>query len=598
MGDHLQRVETLQEELHRARAQLAAEQSRRETAERLASGALDLCAVNGVNELVSVLVKSFLAILGAEGGFVLRGAPGAALETIGSSSPFYASVTWPWDSFTERVATGRPAIVLRSERVPGWKAQPRSIRDAVGSSLHVCLQGGSEVVMLVYVHSEAAQFDRRDAASIDQITRPLQRSWARASLMDAEALLRRRAEEINRHLEGAQREILASRDQAQEASHAKSSFLARMSHELRTPLSGIIGLMDLALLTELAGTPKEYVEKSRSCASHLLTILNDILDLSKVEAGELVIEKIPIDLEALMGEAIQYASVLVLEKKVVLESSIDMAGSATHRLGDPLRIKQILLNLTSNAVKFTPDGVIRIRMEPQDANKVRLEISDTGIGMTPEFAAQVFEPFRQAEESTQRRFGGSGLGLAISRELVELMGGTIEVASELGVGSTFTVILPLEVVVDVTSEASHPEELPIASTPALRVLLAEDNSVNQLIATRMLERLGHEVVVAANGRIAVELALAESFDLILMDMQMPEMDGLEATRELRKRHSLGLPVIALTANALAGDRERCLEAGMTDYLTKPIREPDLVRALAKCWNESPHAPSRPSRKAS
>ncbi len=583
MSDSLAKLEALREELMQCRKQLAVERARREIAERLSTGALELCAVNGTDELVAVLTESFRVILGAESAFVLIGKRGSTLMTVGSSNPLFAKLAWEWDEFTERVADGRPAIVLRADRIPGWKAQAPEVQAAVGSCLHVCVSNREEVVILVCVHSERSRFDRGGAACVDRITTPLAESWHRSRASEREAHLRRDAEEANRHLETARQELLIARDDAEQASHAKSSFLARMSHELRTPLAAIIGLTDLALTTELEEEPLEYIQKARSSATHLLTILNDILDFSKVEAGEMTLEKIPLSLQELIAEVERYASVLVLEKKVVLKTEVDMGGEALHRLGDPLRIKQVLLNLTSNAIKFTPDGEVRVSAHAAGADSVRFEVSDTGMGMTPEFAEQVFEPFRQAEESTQRRFGGSGLGLAICRELAGLMGGTVEVESELGVGSKFILTVPLPAAEAAACTVDGEESDQTIEAPPNRILLAEDNKVNQFIVCRMLERLGHSVVVADNGRIAVDAAMAEPFDLILMDMQMPEVDGLEATKELRRLLPHDLPIVALTANAIAGDRERCLEAGMSDYLSKPVSEADLSRVIAKYW---------------
>lgn len=373
--------------------------------------------------------------------------------------------------------------------------------------------------------------------------------------------------------------VLAEKARAEEASRVKSEFLAMLSHELRTPLNGILGMTDLALATRLSTEQREYLQLVRASGESLLVLLNDLLDLTKIEAGALALNPVEFNLRESLVDAARPIFVPIRTKSLGYECRVSDAIPKTV-VGDGMRLRQVMVNLLGNAVKFTESGSVQVDVTVSAFEGGRLdlifEVRDSGIGISIEQQEKIFEAFRQADSSTTRKYGGTGLGLAISRRLVEMMGGRIWVESAPGHGSSFFFTCRLAL--------PEPSSDGAGRSP-LEILLVEDNPVNRRIAETLLGKLGHRVAVAPNGLEAVELYRGGAFDLVLMDVQMPEMDGLDATRAIRgieRTTGRRAQIIAMTAFDQEGDRERCLEAGMDAFLGKPVDSHQLSAAIAAC----------------
>jgi len=394
-------------------------------------------------------------------------------------------------------------------------------------------------------------------------------------------------------------ELTQAKAIAESASRTKSDFLASMSHEIRTPMNAIIGIADLLAKTPLSDEQDKYVQVFRRAGDNLLNLINDILDLSKVEASQLELERTGFSITDLLEKVVEMVATRAQEKGLALLWEVDR-DVAPALIGDPTRLRQVLLNLLGNAIKFTTTGEVSLRVtldgDPSVPTALRFTITDSGIGIPGEKLGCVFERFTQADSSTTRRFGGSGLGLTICKRLVELMGGRIWAESVPGEGSVFSFVAPFEIWTE-PSSGTATLDLTVTESPLtpLRILLVEDNPDNCMIAVAYLEGTPYRVEIAENGSIACEMFAAGQYDLVLMDRQMPIMDGLTATRTIRaweiEHGRLPTPIIALTASALKSDRETCLAAGCTSFLTKPIKQEVLLRAIKDRFLVGPSPPA-------
>ena len=536
--------------------------------------------------VVRVVLDAALHNAGATAGLLALTEPDGALRLVGRravgephtplDTPLADAADAPRALIRFVARTGEPVVLARADA--GRFDDPTLTERPALAVLCVPLATNDGDVGVLYLEN-----DRVGGAFTRDRIRILRLIGMQAALSLANARLHQATEQLAQTLEErvAERtaELAVARDAALEAARAKSAFLAAMSHEIRTPMNGLIGTAQLLAGTRLDEQQRDYVDIIGGSADSLLTVLNDILDFSKIEAGRFEIEERPFSLRETVDAVAQLIADLAARKAIDLTVHCD-AAVRDRVVGDAGRLRQVLLNLTGNAIKFTEAGRVDVHVTAPDDSRIRFDVRDTGIGIDPDQLVHLFQPFAQADHSISRRFGGTGLGLAICKRLVELMGGRIGVKSSLGAGSTFWFELPLP---QDPSRAPEPAAVEAPAPPDARpanVLVVEDNPINQKITRWMLERHGYTCEVVDNGRRALDTEATGDFDLILMDCQMPEMDGLEATRRLRAR-GCTLPIIALTAGALADERAACRAAGMDDFVPKPIKIPELVGTLAK-----------------
>jgi len=454
----------------------------------------------------------------------------------------------------------------------------------IGGEVYYALSAMTGLFMVVMIMAVYRMYlASSDALRLEYTNEELIQNLTQAGV-ELESMNRELTEEIE-YVKRMEQELKMAKDRAEEMSQAKGEFLANMSHEIRTPMNGVIGTLQLLTDTKLGAAQQEYVDTAHKSAHSLLTILNDILDLSKIEAGKLNIELIPLDLREIVSELITLHTMTAEEKVIQLYADIDEQLPQVL-IGDPTRIRQILANLISNALKFTEKGHVRVKISvvSSDDNNadIRMEVEDTGVGIREEIKDKLFNEFTQADGSTTRKYGGTGLGLAIVKQLVEMMNGEFGVESVPGEGSAFWFGVPLGISAEQTIKQPLDQEMEFKGNLSGHVLLVEDNPINQMVAQKMLEKIGIQSTLAADGQEALNFLDQEEFDAVLMDCQMPVMDGFEATRHIREQGALlKLPVIAMTANVMEGDREKCIEAGMNDYIGKPVVEADLKKTLAR-----------------
>ena len=388
----------------------------------------------------------------------------------------------------------------------------------------------------------------------------------------------------------AEKELIKAKNLAQQSLSFKSNFLSNMSHEIRTPMNGIIGMTELLNKLELDKDVAEYINHIATCSKNLLHIINDILDLSKIESGKLKLESILFDLDKICQEAHTTVAYILHDKNLNFEYKIHPQLLKFNYLGDPTRLNQILINLLSNAFKFTKEGEIKLAVDFEEISEsqflIKIRVQDTGIGISAKHQKRIFQTFEQAQKGTTRKYGGTGLGLSICKMLCELQGGSITVDSKIDKGSVFTVKIPY-VIKKVPQSVKKKEDVPIdyERFRNKKVLIVDDAPINRIYAQKILEGIGCKAETADNGLNAFEKLQKESFDIIFMDIQMPKMDGYQATYKIRHELNLSTPIIALTANAMQGEKNNCLEKGMVGYLSKPFYEKDIYHMMCKHLNK-------------